>query len=128
METQPGSSGILGSVREFADGLVGSLHDRIELLAVELHEEKHRFVQIAIWVMAVVFLALLTLIFASIALIVVFWDTARVAVTVTIAAVYLIGFIASAIGLRRFLSRQPTPFAATLRELREDRTCMRIED
>jgi uncharacterized membrane protein YqjE len=35
----PGPSGLLGSVRAFADGLLGSVHDRVELLAVELHEE-----------------------------------------------------------------------------------------
>src|SRR5207248_1856103 len=54
----PGSSGLLGSLRGFADGLLGSVHDRVELFSLELHEEKHRLVQILIWISAIVFTGL----------------------------------------------------------------------
>ena len=129
METQsPGSSGLLGSLRGFADGLIGSVRDRIELFAVELQEEKHRLVQTFIWAAAAVVLALLALIFVSIALLVIFWDTARVAVAVGLAVVYSAGFVAVVVGFKRFLARQPKPFDATLRELREDGACMRTEN
>lgn len=124
----PGSSGLLGSLRGFADGLLGSVHDRVELLSVELHEEKHRLIQIAIWISATVILALLALIFASIAVLVVFWDTARVGVVVGLAGAYIAGLVGVVLGFRRYLARQPKPFAATLNELREDRTCIRAEN
>lgn len=124
----PGPSGLLGSLRGFADGLVGSVHDRIELLSVELHEEKHRLIQIAIWISAMVILALLALIFASIAVLVVFWDTARVGVVVGLASAYTAGLVGVVLGFRRYLARQPKPFAATLNELREDRACIRAEN
>ena len=62
METQtPGSSGLLGSLRGFADGLIGSVHDRVELLSIELHEEKHRLIQILIWISVIVFTGFLAL-------------------------------------------------------------------
>jgi uncharacterized membrane protein YqjE len=124
----PSSSGLLGSLRGFADGLVGSVRDRVELITIELQEEKHRLIQLAIWLSALVALALLAIIFVSIALLVVFWETARVPVAIGLAAVYLLGFAAVAIGFKRYLARQPKPFAGTLAELREDHTCIREEN
>lgn len=116
---------MLGSVRSFADGLLASMHDRLELLAIELHEEKHRLVQILMWTSAIMFLAILATIFASLVLVVIFWDTARVAVVCGLAVVYIGALVAAIVGFRRYLARQKKPFAATLRELREDRECIR---
>ena len=128
METRaPGSSGLLGNLRGFADGLIGSAHDRLELLAVELHEEKYRLIQIFIWISGIVFLAMLAVVFASMALVVILWDTARLTVVCSLAAVYIVALVVLIIGFRRYLKRQPKPFAATLSELREDRECIRAE-
>lgn len=128
METQiPGSSGLLGSLRGFADGLIGSVHDRVELFSVELQEEKHRLIQTFLWASAFVLLALLTLVFASVALIVMYWETARVAVATGITCAYLAAAIGVGLGFKRFLKRQPKPFEATRQELKEDRACMRTE-
>lgn len=129
METQlPGSSGLLGSLRGFADGFIGTVHDRIELFSVELQEEKSRLVQTFIWAAAIVFLGMLALTFASLALVVLFWETAKVAVVISVAAIYWLAFAAAILGFKRHLSRQTKPFAATLRELQEDRACMRTEN
>ena len=129
METRaPGPSGLLGSLRGFADGLIGSAHDRLELLAVELHEEKYRLIQIFIWISAIVFLVMLAMVFASLALVVLLWDTARVAVVCILAGAYIAAALIAIFGFRRYLKRQPKPFAATLRELREDRECIRAEN
>lgn len=128
MDTQtPGPSGLLGSLRGLVDGLIGSVHDRIELFGLELQEEKLRLVQLLLWTSAAIVLGLLTVIGASIALIVWFWDTARVAVATGLALAYLAGFMAVVAGFRRFLQRQPQPFEATLRELRDDRGTLRDE-
>jgi uncharacterized membrane protein YqjE len=128
METRaPGSSGLLGSLRGFADGLIGSAHDRLELLAVELHEEKYRLIQIFIWISGIVFLAMLAMVFVSMAVLVLLWDKARIAVVCSLAGGYLIGLGAAVLGFRRYLKRQPKPFAATLSELRDDRECIRAE-
>ena len=123
----PGSSGLLGSLRGFADGLLGSLHERIQLFAVELQEEKFRLIQILIWVSCLVLLATLALVFASFALVVIFWDTARVTVVVSLAAVYSLGLVGLAVAFRNYLKRQPKPFAATISELQEDRACIRTD-
>jgi uncharacterized membrane protein YqjE len=124
METRaPGPSSVLGSLRGFAEGLLGSVHDRLELLAIEAHEEKHRLIQIVVWISAVVVFALLAIIFASLALLVIFWDTARVLVVSVLAGVYVVAAVATGIAFRRFMARQTKPFSATLGELKEDRSC-----
>jgi uncharacterized membrane protein YqjE len=123
----PGASGLLGSLRGFADGVVASVHDRVELLSVELQEEKHRLVQTFIWISAIVFLAMLALTFASFAIVVLLWETARVTVVVGLAVLYIVALIGAVIGFKRFLARQPKPFAATLGELKQDRECIRPE-
>jgi|SRR5687767_2630293 uncharacterized membrane protein YqjE len=129
METRaPGSSGLLGSLRGLAENLLGSAHDRLELLAVELHEEKQRVIQIFIWITAIVFLAMLALVFVSLAIVVLLWDTARVAVVCGLAGLYTVAFVGVVVGFRSYLKRQPKPFAATLSELREDRACIRAEN
>jgi uncharacterized membrane protein YqjE len=129
METRaPGSSGLLGNLRGLADGLIGSAHDRLNLLAVELHEEKYRLIQIFVWISAIVFLAMLTMVFASLALVVLLWETHRVAVVCALAGGYLAALLGVALGFRSYLKRQPKPFAATLSELQQDRECIRAEN
>ena len=123
----PGSSGLLGSLRGFADGLLGSVHDRFELLSVELQEEKHRLIQIAIWISAIAALALLAVTFASFALVVLFWETARGAVVSGLALAYIAGLVATVVGFKRFMKRQPKPFADTIEEFKRDRACIQAE-
>jgi uncharacterized membrane protein YqjE len=124
----PGPSGLLGNLRGFVDGLLGSAHDRLELLAVELHEEKFRLIQIFIWISAIIFLGILALVFLSLAIVILLWDTARVAAICSLAAAYSVGLVATVIGFRRYLQRQPKPFAGTLGELKQDRECIRVEN
>jgi uncharacterized membrane protein YqjE len=129
MDTQaPSPSGLLGSLRGFADGLLGTIHDRVELLSIELHEEKYRLIQIFIWISATVFTGMLAIIFASLVIVYCFWETARLPVLASLAGVYLAAFVGVVIYFRRFLSGQPKPFAATLGELKEDRACIRPEN
>src|SRR5688572_32512659 len=129
METrEPGSSGLLGSLRGFADGLLGSAQDRLELLSVELHEEKHRLIQIFIWISAIVFLAMVATVFTSLAIVVLLWETHRVLAICCLAAGYLVALIAVVLAFRSYLKRQPKPFAATINELRQDRECIRADN
>lgn len=121
-------SGLLGSIRGLADGLLGSAHDRLELLTIELHEEKFRLIQTFIWISSIVFLAALALVFVSFALVVLLWETSRLAVVTALAAAYVVGLVAAVIGFKRHLQRQPRPFAGTLAELRNDRACIRGEN
>lgn len=63
--------------------------------------------------------------FASLTLVYLFWESARLAVLGGLAGFYAAALVAIIIAFRRFLARQPQPFAATLQEIKEDRACIR---
>lgn len=126
--TTRGSPGILSSVRTLADNLLASLHDRVELISLELQEEKTRLIQIFIWISAAIFSGMMALTFASITVVYYFWENARIAALGGLAFFYTAAVVALVLGFRRYVKRQPRPFAATLQELKADRSCIRMEN
>ena len=126
MATPPDPSpGFIDSLRDLGDGLAASLQDRLELFSVELQEEKFRLIRTFVWISAAVFTAMMTLAFASLTVVYFFWASARLAVLGGLTALYAAALVAIIVGLRRYLARQPQPFAATLQEIGEDRACIR---
>ena len=129
MESSPATSpGILDSVRALADGLLATVQDRIELISVELQEEKYRLIQVFIWISAAVFAGMMAITFASITLVYLLWDSARLAALGGLTLLYTGAAVAIVVAFRRHLARQPRPFAATLDEIKVDRSCIRTEN
>ncbi len=125
--TPPSSAGFMGSLRALGDGLIASLHDRLELFSVELQEEKFRLIQIFIWISAAIFTGMMAITFASITLVYLFWESARIAVLTGLTLLYAGALVAIIVAFRRHLARQPRPFAATLQEINTDRSCIRTK-
>ena len=126
MESEPPASpGFLGSIRTLGDGLLASLEDRIALLSVELQEEKFRLIQVMFWISAILFAGVMAITFASLTLVYIFWDSARLAVLGGLALLYAGAFASVIVAFRRYLSRQPQLLTATLQELSADRECIR---
>jgi uncharacterized membrane protein YqjE len=121
----PDSTGLLGSFRALGDTLVSGLQDRLELLSVEVQEEKFRLIQIFVWISAAVFTAMMALAFASLTVVYLFWKDAPLAALGGLTLFYVAALVAIAVAFRRYLARQPKPFAATLQELKEDSACIR---
>jgi uncharacterized membrane protein YqjE len=128
VDTSESSPGLLNSLRQFGGGLLASVQDRLELVSLELQEEKLRLIQTFILISAAFFAGAMALTFASLTLVYLFWDTARFAVLGGLALIYAVAAVAICIALRRFLARQPRPFAATIDELKQDRECISKED
>ena len=122
---RPASSGFLGSLRALGDGLLATVQDRIELVSVELQEEKIRLIRIFVWICAAVFTGVMAITFASITLVYLFWESARLAVLGGLTVLYSGALLVIMIAFRRYLARQPKPFAATLDEIGDDRACIR---
>ena len=127
-ERPPAPPGFLDSLRSLGANLLGTVHDRVELFTVELHEEKIRLVQLLIWIGAIAFAGVVALTFISLTLVYLFWDSARLAVLGGLAVFYAAALGGLAYAFKRYLARQPRPFDATLQELREDRSCMQNEN
>jgi uncharacterized membrane protein YqjE len=129
METvTPGPAGYLSSLRSLGDGLLASVQDRLKLFSIELQEEKFRLIQTFVWISAAVFSGMMAITFASLTLVYLFWESARLAVLGGLTVLYTGALVVIIIAFRRYLARQPNPFAATLHEIREDRACIRTEN
>ena len=124
MENPPAPAGFIGSLRTLGDGLMASVQERLELFAVELQEEKFRLIQTIIWISAAVFAGVMAIAFASITLVYLFWESARLAVLGGLTLFYAGALVVILVSFRRYLARQPRPFAATLHEIAEDRACI----
>jgi uncharacterized membrane protein YqjE len=124
----PRRAGWLDSFRSLGAGLLSTVHERVELFAVELHEEKCRLVQTFLCVNAAVLAGMMTLTFASLTLLYFFPAGARLLVLAGLTVLYAGALLATVMLLRRLLARQTRPFAATLAALDEDRACIRDEN
>ena len=122
-----GPAGFVGSLRSLGDGLLAVVQDRLKLVSIEVQEEKFRLIRTFVWISAAVFAGMLTITFASLTLVYLFWETARVAVLGGLTVLYAGALAVIILAFRRYLARQPSPFAATLQEIGEDRACIRTE-
>jgi uncharacterized membrane protein YqjE len=126
MDSAPlGSPGFIAALGKLGDGLLGGLKSRCELFSTELHEEKFRLIQTFIWISAAVFTGVMAITFASLTLVYFFWESARLGVLVGLTIAYTAALLSLIMAFRRFIARQPRPFAATLSELEADRSCIR---
>lgn len=117
----------MGLLHRLAGGVAAVAHERLKLAALELHEEKFRVVQTFIWISAAVFAAMMALAFASLTLVYLFDEDNRLIALGALAGFYSLVLVVISIAFRRFLARQPQPFAATVEELAKDSACIQPE-
>lgn len=127
-ETPPSPAGLLEAARLFGGQLVATVQDRVTLLSIELQEEKLRLTYLLLWVSAVVFAGIMALTFATLLLVQLCWDSARLPVLVGFTLLYGGIALALIIAFRRFLQRQPRPLAVTLNELEGDARCFQSKN
>jgi uncharacterized membrane protein YqjE len=114
---------IVDSSKQFARRLITIGENRLELLMVEVQEERERLLHamfLALGVTAFGFLAFLAL---NIVTVVLFWNVSPIAVLLVLAAIYAVsGFCL----YRRLdlLLRNWKSLPATLDQLRKDRECL----
>ena len=101
------------------------LHTRLELIGIELAEEKERL-------LGMLFLGLAAMLFGAMALIaltaliaIAFWDTWRWQALAGITIVYALGALICALKVRNSLRNAPPVFQATLEEFEKDREILR---
>ena len=122
--SSPDSSVLGDQIRALGDRVLANVHGRIELISIELQEEKFRLIETFVWISTAVFVAMLAISFASITLVYAFEEGARLVVLGSLTVLYVAAFIVTVIAFRRYLARQPRPFADTLEEIEKDRACI----
>jgi len=122
------NGGFMGSVQGLTRGLLALIRTRAELLAIELEEEKERRKEMLILaVLGALFLALGVQLLAFL-VVVVFWDTYRIAAIAGVTGLYF-GIAGWAFWrLRTRWRNSPSPFAASLQELGKDMDAMQGRD
>lgn len=113
--------GFLASLKGLGTNLLGTIQTRLELLSVELQEEKGRLVELLLWTAATAFLGVIAVMTVTITVVVLAGDTLRPYVLVGFSLLYGLGAWGAARTLIHRLRHRPRPFASTLGELKKDR-------
>jgi uncharacterized membrane protein YqjE len=123
-ESKESSGVLLGAVRRLIDTGLGLAQTRLELLSVELQQEKNRLIELLAWVLIAVVLGLVALILVSFTLVVVFWDSGRVVILVLLCALYVGGATWAVQRARKILKQSRAPLKDSIDELKKDRACL----
>ena len=121
------NNGLFASARRLADLTLATAHNRVELFAIELQEEKCRFVQAILLTAGAIALSVSALALVTITLVVLFWENGRVPVLCVLSGLFIAGTWLMIHALRKCLASGPG-FKSTLSELRTDRTCFLPQD
>lgn len=112
-----------GASGRIAGALAQTLKDRIELLGLELREDKIRLMQVFILACGGVVFSLLGLILAVLALLAVIPLEWRALAMGLLALLCLSGAAWAFVGIKRKLSARGRMFSQTLAELEKDKAC-----
>jgi len=124
MEDQGESTpGIFVSLGRLLKTFLAVAQNRLELFLVEWQEERWRIFDALLLAGVVLIMALMTLMAATITIVVVCVKANRLDLVVALVLLYLAGTIISLWRLRARL-KQWEPFSATLAELKKDKSCL----
>jgi uncharacterized membrane protein YqjE len=123
-ETKPG---VWSSLKRILDTLLAAAQNRIELIAVELQEEKCRLMEALLCAVAVAVLGIMSLTLVTFLLVVLFWENGRLIALGALSVLYLAGTALAWRALRSHL-RARSAFAGTIEELKKDRACLHTDN
>lgn len=119
-DDSPGSGGLVASAKRLGRSLLGLLQTRVELLAVELQEEKVRALDLLAWLTAAIALAVAAILLAIGTLALFLWQQAGYLGLIGLTVVTGIAAVTLFLTMRRRLVKGPLPFSATTAEFRKD--------
>jgi len=108
------------SVSNLLGTIVAIAHTRIELLTTELQEEMHGVAQIMLWSLVALLSAGMGLFLAALVVIFLFWDTHRLAASLTMTAMFFAIALVAGLTLRSKVRNRPRLLENTLAELAKD--------
>lgn len=120
---EPGSSeaGTQSSARRLGAAFLGLLHSHVELFGMELQEQKARTVSLLLFAGLALVFALLLLVGLSTLVLILVWDTYRLAGIIGLCLFYLLAALFCGLRLKAAIYDESSPFHATLEELSNDR-------
>ncbi|WP_110971286.1 phage holin family protein [Pseudomonas huaxiensis] len=109
------------SSRRLGAAILGLLHGHVELFGIELQEQKARTLSLLLFAGLALVFALLLLTALSALLLVLLWDSYRLAGIIGLCVFYSLAAVFCAIRLKAAVHDESSPFSGTLEELAKDR-------
>ncbi len=113
------SAGLLGSAGRIAATALETVRTRIELMGLELAEERARLIRVLLWGAIALLLLALGLLSGLVLLALSFWEQ-RLWVLGCLTLVLLLGGVLIVVGVLRDTRRRAHPFQSSVAELAED--------
>jgi uncharacterized membrane protein YqjE len=121
MDASPSDNAPKPSLKKLGGAFVGLMQGHLELIGIELQEEKSRTFQLFIFSGLSLFFGLLVMIGISAAILIGFWDSYRLAAIIGLCVVYGLGLIICVLRAIRLAEMASVPFQATVEELARNR-------
>jgi len=118
--SSPLSGGMMDAIRLFLASWIAVIKTRVEIISVEIEEQREWIQQVAILAVAAVFCLSLGLILLTLFVVVLFWDKHPLIVLGGFTILYLGGGLASWFTLQHKLKIKPRIFSTTAAELAKD--------
>ncbi|MFC6298468.1 hypothetical protein GNF76_17475 [Pseudomonas sp. CCM 7893] len=115
------STGPSSTSRRLGAAVLGLLHSHVELFGIELQEQKARTVSLLLFAGLALVFALLLLVGLSALVMILVWDTYRLAGIISLCVFYVLAAAFCGLRLKAAIFDESTPFHATLEELANDR-------
>jgi uncharacterized membrane protein YqjE len=128
MDESEHSPGVVGTLRRMAETVLRTFHNRIELFAAELQEEKSWLIATLLWAAATVFFCGLAIIFVVGTVVYLVPESARPWVLGGFSLLFLYLAVNAIVGLRRSFRDKPAPMSETIGELKKDLDWIRSRD
>ena len=120
--------GVMDSFRRLGDAALGTVQTRVELLAVELAEEKRWLVATLIWTIAGVFFTGVALLTITATIVVLSPPGARPAVLIVFCILYAIAALVAIFKAREQSKDRGIPLPNTIAELKKDLAALRSRE
>ncbi len=111
---------IAETVGRLAATLLSMVQTRMELASVELEEHSRRYLGLVLMSLLALFLFGIASVLVALFVVIVFWDSHRIAAVLGMAAVFALAAAAIGIRVRAGFAAQPALLSATMAELQKD--------
>jgi uncharacterized membrane protein YqjE len=110
-----------GPLRRIVNSMFAIFETRLELIGIELAEEKERLIGVLFLGLAAMMLTMMSLITLTVLIAIAFWDTYRWQSLAAITVAYALVAVLCAVRARAGLINAPNVFDSTLAEFKKDR-------
>jgi uncharacterized membrane protein YqjE len=122
------AGGVFASLRRIGDLALESAQNRLELVVLELQQEKERLFRLFLLAAVVVFLGNMAVLMATLTIIFLAGEQLRGPCLLVLTALYITGTAIGYYTLRKQLRSGPRPLDGTLSELEKDREWLRTRN